>query len=114
MKKPITIMLASAAITAGALLASPAPAAPPAPVETNVSLVRTADLDLRSEAGRRQLDRRLASAARTVCGEASSFDLAGKNDVRRCRAETLVKADAQKARIVAAAEQGVIAVTAAR
>ncbi len=61
----------------------------PALETASISLVRTADLDLGSAAGQRQLDHRLANAAREVCGEASDVDIKGKNEVRRCRDETL-------------------------
>jgi UrcA family protein len=77
--------------------------------------VHTADLDLDSQAGRQRLERRLAAAAIEVCGTASDFDLAGKNEVRRCRDETLAEARSRSDRIVAAAATGApIAVSAAR
>lgn len=53
------------------------------------STVQTADLDLSSAKGQRALDRRLELAVKEVCGTASDVDVAGKNDVRRCRVETL-------------------------
>jgi UrcA family protein len=90
----IRIVIASALITAAALKAVPA-LAETAPGPVNVSIVETADLDLGSEAGKRQLDRRLAHAAREVCGTASEIDLEGTNDVRACRADVLAKARAQ-------------------
>lgn len=116
MKKPILIALASALITAGAIKAAPAFAqTAPLEGEVQVSLVRTADLDLRSEAGQRELDQRLARAAREVCGEASNADLVGQNDVRQCRDDVLAKAHAQRDQLFAAADRGaVIAITAAR
>ncbi|MDQ3247061.1 MAG: UrcA family protein [Pseudomonadota bacterium] len=115
MKKPILLMFASAAVTAGLLLATPASAEPLADAATHVILVRTAGLDLSSNAGRRRLDARLARAAREVCGTASDADLNGKNDVRRCRVETLARAVTQKDALVAATERGaLIAVSAAR
>jgi UrcA family protein len=81
----------------------------------NVSVVRTVDLDLSSDAGRRQLDRRLMVAAREVCGTASDADLAGKNIVRRCRDEVLAQAHARRDTLVASAQPSEpIAVTAAR
>lgn len=90
----LKIVLTSALITAAALKAVPALAETgPAPV--NISIVHTADLDLTSDAGRRQLDQRLTQAAREVCGEASDVDLEGKNDVRACRANVLAKARAE-------------------
>ncbi len=112
MKKAIHIVLVSALITTGIIKAAPALAEAPAG-DTNVSLVRTADLDLRSAEGRRKLDQRLANAAREVCGTASDVDVAGKNDVRKCRDETLAKARGQREAIVAGRD-AVIAVTAAR
>ena len=37
------------------------------------------DLDLRTEAGTKSLDRRILRAVIEVCGSASDFDLKGKN-----------------------------------
>ena len=68
-----------------ALLATPAFAEPPSPA---TSIVRVADLDLASQAGQRSLDRRLSLAIAEVCGTASDADLAGQNEVRRCRVAT--------------------------
>ena len=113
MKKAITIALASALITTAAIKAAPAIAQEPAVTETNVSLVRTGDLDLGSEAGRRTLELRLARAAREVCGAASDADVVGRNEVRQCRDETIAKAKAQSDSRIAA-RGGVIAVTASR
>lgn len=48
-------------------------------------VVAYGDLDLRREADLRKLDRRLEIAIAEVCGIASDFDPAGKNQVRRCR-----------------------------
>ncbi|MEO8176546.1 MAG: UrcA family protein [Sphingomicrobium sp.] len=117
MKKAITIVLTSALITTAAIKAAPALAAeaPAAPAALNVSLVRTADLDLASSDGQRRLDQRLANAAREVCGKASDVDLEGKNDVRKCRDDTLAKAQGQRDAVLAAADRGgLVAVTAAR
>lgn len=113
MKKAIYIAFASALITTAAIKAAPAIAQEPAGTEMNISLVRTGDLDLGSEAGRRKLEQRLARAAREVCGAASDIDVEGKNAVRECRSETLAKAQAQHNSLVAD-RGGVIAVTAAR
>ena len=116
MKKPILIALTSALITAGAIKAAPAFAeAPAAPPAVEMALVETADLDLSTSAGQRQLDTRLAHAVRDVCGTASDADLAGTNDVRKCRHDTLAKANAQRAELLAAADRGArIAILAAR
>src|SRR5436190_1099053 len=69
-----------------AFTATPALAESPATVS---STVQTADLDLSSAAGQRALNHRLSLAAIDVCGTASDVDIAGKNDVRQCRAEVL-------------------------
>ena len=113
MKKAIYIALTSALITTAAIKAAPAIAQEPAATETNISRVRTADLDLGSETGQRKLELRLARAAREVCGTASDVDVVGKNAVRKCRDETLAKARAQSESALAA-RGGVIAVTASR
>lgn len=116
MKKSFYIALFSALLTAGLIKAAPALAETPTPVEeVAVSLVRTSDLNLGTTAGQRQLDQRIAHAAREVCGVASNVDIEGKNDVRKCRNETLAKAEVQKSSILAAAGRGAtIAITASR
>ena len=110
MKNAIAIALAAALITTAAIKAAPALAETPAG-ETKVSVVRTADLDLSSSLGRRQLDLRLARAARDVCGTGSDADLQGRNAVRRCRAEVLHRA---RDALLAAARRGSPTVVAAR
>jgi UrcA family protein len=69
-----------------AFTATPALAEPPVTVS---SIVQTADLDLSTAKGQRALDRRLQQAVNEVCGTASDVDIAGKNDVRQCRVDTL-------------------------
>ena len=93
MIKTFKIALTAFLITAGAIRGAPALAEPTSP--QNVTIVRTADLDLNSKAGRTALDHRLVTAAYEVCGTASNVDLAGKNEVRACRADTLSKARAE-------------------
>lgn len=95
-----------------ALAASPAPAAP-APAAAPV-IVRTADLDLASRAGQRLLERRLAKAVVEACGAASDADLAGSNDVRRCRDETRAQIAADRERLIALASRSRPIVIAAR
>lgn len=114
MKKPILIAVGSALATAALLRADAALAEGTADPSMVVSLVRTADLDLASADGRRALDRRLAAAARDVCGQASDADLAGRNDVRACRVDVLARARADSTILLAAARNPVIAVTASR
>jgi UrcA family protein len=116
MKKSFYIALFSALLTAGLIKAAPALAQTPAGQgEVAVSLVHTSDLDLGTAAGQRQLDLRIAHAARDVCGPASDVDLEGKNEVRKCRDESLARAQVQKASVLAAADRGAtIAITASR
>ena len=76
-----------------ALSATPALAEEPV---TSTSIVQTADLDLSTAKGQRALDLRLSQAAKEVCGTASDVDIAGKNDVRRCRVETLANLSAER------------------
>lgn len=116
MKNPFVIAIASALITAGAIKAAPALAeAPSSSAEAYVSLVKTADLDLSSKAGQRQLDARIAQAAREVCGTPSDADLVGQNKARQCRHDAIAQATSSREALLAAANRGaVVAVTAAR
>ena len=112
--KAITIVLASALITAAAIKAVPALAETASP-DVAVSVVHTADLNLASQSGQRQLDRRLSLAAREVCGIASDVDLEGKNAVRACRDNVLAEARQQGRVLIAEGKRGgSIAVVAAR
>ena len=116
MKQTLRIILASALITAAAIKGAPALAeAGPAEPAIEVSVVHTADLDLSTSVGRRQLETRIARAAREVCGAASDIDLKGKNQVRKCRDDVLANAGAQSDNLQSAARRGdAIAITAAR
>ena len=88
-----------------AFSATPALAEPPV---IATSIVETADLDLSSQSGQRALDHRLNQAVKEVCGTASDVDVAGKNDVRRCRVETLASlASERDQRIAAASSQSI-------
>ena len=92
--------LLSLAIAAVAFTASPAIAQTAGSSQLAVSY---ADLDLRTDAGVRRLDRRIRSAAELTCGPISSADPAGTNAVLDCRSATLASARAQRDLIVAAA-----------
>ena len=81
------------------LAATPVLAESPAPEHDRI-VVSTADLDLGSISGQRMLDRRLAKAVVEACGSAADFDLAGSNDVRRCRDETTASINANRDRLV--------------
>ena len=107
----IRIIIASTLITTAAIKAVPALAEPVAAQDINVSIVRTADLDLSTQSGRRALDHRLVNAAREVCGTASDVDLAGQNKVRACRVNVLSDARAKGDRL---ASRGAVITIAAR
>lgn len=94
MKQTLLLMTGSALATAALFFASaPARAAQlsAAAVEA-VKVVPTADLDLASATGRKALDRRIGRAVVELCGQAADVDLAGRNAVRQCRADTLATA----------------------
>ena len=61
------------------------------------------DLDLRTEAGTKALDRRIWRAVVAVCGTAPDYDIEGKNDVRECRRDTRRVAAAQADLAIASA-----------
>ncbi|MGH6651249.1 MAG: UrcA family protein [Sphingopyxis sp.] len=69
-------------------------------------VVQHGDLDLKTERGARTLDRRIWRAAVEVCGTASDFDIAGKNDIRECRRETRLLAAAQADAMIASVARG--------
>jgi len=90
MKQTLLIIAGSALATAAVIKASPASSEPLRPQA--VAIVQTADFDLSSPSGRRQLDLRLVHAAHEVCDTASDADLAGKNTAGRCRTDVLARA----------------------
>lgn len=75
-----------------------------AAVEQSSVEVSYAGLDLASTAGTAELDRRIATGVRTVCGNPGQ-DLRMRSEVRRCRAEALRGARLQQARVIADARQ---------
>lgn len=105
MKKPFLIILGSALATSAVIKAAPAFAEP---IQA-VSVVRTADLDLASNAGRAALDHRLIVAAQEVCGTAADVDLAGRNAVRQCRTDVLAKARARSEQLATRGERIIVA-----
>jgi UrcA family protein len=115
MKNPFVLAIASAIVTAGLIKAAPALAETPAAEQTHFSYVKTADLNLASEGGKRALDRRLAQAAREVCGVPSDADLVGQNKARECRDQAIAQAASERDELLATANRGaVIAVAASR
>lgn len=93
------IRFSSALVGATMLLATPA-FAQVEPVSIEVSIV---DLDLASDAGRAQLDRRIRHAADEIC-DPSGRDLAARAAYQTCRSETLAAASRQVARLTGKAE----------
>lgn len=88
MKKLLILAALTATSVGQPALAQSTPANPSVAVQHR-------DLDLRTEAGTKSLDRRIWRTVVEVCGTASDFDLKGKNDVRQCRADTRLAASAQ-------------------
>ena len=103
MKKTLLIIAASALVTSVAIRAAPALAE--APAQANVSIVRTADLDLSSPAGQRELQQRLVVAAHAVCDDPSAVDLKAGNDEAECRDQVLETAR-EKAAAIATRNNG--------
>jgi UrcA family protein len=69
--------------------------APAAASNSTTHIVRYADLDLSSEAGRTTLDRRIDYAVRMVCGSAQSGTIQEKLSVEKCSATARASAKAQ-------------------
>ena len=84
-----------------------APIAPPAFAEpaTHTALVEHRDLDLKSTAGAKALQQRVWRAVVAVCGTTSDFDIAGQNDIRQCRRDTLQAASVQADLAIAGASR---------
>ena len=78
-------------ITAFCALAMAAPFTPAsAEPEARIEIaVRHADLDLRTEAGKRVLDRRIRIAVQTACGTPSAIDLKSDRLAKRCRMDAV-------------------------
>ncbi|HEY9552812.1 UrcA family protein [Allosphingosinicella sp.] len=97
-------------IILAALVAAPllAPAlAQEAALADQTEFVSYDDLDLGNAADVRILDRRIRTAVEAACGPASNADPAGRNEVRRCRAETTARVAAQRNVAIAEARQPV-------
>lgn len=95
--------LLTLATSAAALAVTPVGAAGPA---AGIAIVSTADLDLSNVRDQRVLDQRLTNAIVEACGEASNFDIEGRNDVRACRVEARAKVNASRDRLVQLAQRG--------
>ncbi|MEL6541472.1 MAG: UrcA family protein [Pseudomonadota bacterium] len=90
----------AAAFALTAAIAAPATSAQAAPEGKSV-LVPIADLNLNSQSGREVLDRRIAKAVNTVCGQATG-PLAYRTAAKKCQAKTM--AVAKQSRDLAVAE----------
>lgn len=98
MKKLLILAALAAASSGQPAFARTAPA-------NETAAVQHRDLDLRTEAGTKALDRRIWRAVVAVCGTYSDFDLKGKNEVRQCRRDTKRVASAQADVVVANASR---------
>ena len=78
------------------------PAAANVPHDPGTRVVRYADLDLGSAAGRARLEQRIGAAVRAVCGAPLRGDLRSERAVRACRTETLARVVRPAAAAVAA------------
>jgi len=83
-----------------ALCTAPASAEP----VQHSQIVGHSDLDLGTDAGVRELDRRIRVAARSVCGTATATDPRSWIQVRQCRKDTITALSGQRARALAAAK----------
>ena len=68
--------------------------------------VRYADLDLRAEAGRAKLDRRIVYAARQLCGRFDKVELYKNEDIGNCHSAVKASAKPQVQALMAALESG--------
>lgn len=97
--KPLTFAIALLAALPAPVLAQH----PGKDVRGSEARVSYADLNLRTQAGRQMLDRRIARAVNSVCFDTSgSVDMARKMAVRRCVVETQAQVEPQRDRILAA------------
>jgi UrcA family protein len=97
-----TILILAAA--AAASFAVPALAESGA-FDSRTAAISFANLDLSSEAGIRELDRRIGAAARDACGTPSVADPKGRQKARACRADAIESAGEQRSRAIEAARR---------
>lgn len=95
------------ALLASTLAASAAFAVAPAHAESNgvrSVAVHYADLDLKSQAGKSALERRIAFAAETVCGPADNLSYHSRKSVAGCEARAIANAGRATVDVIASAE----------
>jgi UrcA family protein len=97
-----TILIIAALASLG--LAVPAQAESTA-LDSRSQVVNFSKLDLGSQAGIRELDRRIGAAARQACGTPSAADPTGWSKVKDCRANAVERAADQRSRAIAAARR---------
>jgi UrcA family protein len=90
----------------GTILAIGAAPASAAAVEKFTSEVRYGDINLTSDAGVAQLQRRITNAARKICGYADARDLNGSQAVAACRRAAISAAAPKVELAVAGARNG--------
>jgi UrcA family protein len=95
-----TILILAAFAAAG--FAAPVSAESPA-FGSRSETVNVSKLDLSSNAGIRELDRRIGAAAREACGTPSVADPTGWRKVKACRADAIGRAAEQRSRAIASA-----------
>ena len=116
MKNPYAIALVSALITAGAIKAAPALAeTPSANLETRVSYVQTADLDLSNQAASARSTSGSRRPLAKFAEKPSDSDLVGQNKARECRQDVISRATAIATLCSPLPSRGaIIAITASR
>lgn len=95
------------ALLASTLAASATFAVAPAHADSSAFrsvAVRYADLDLKSQAGKATLERRIAFAAETVCGPADTLSYHSRRSVAGCEARAIANAGRATVDVIAAAE----------
>jgi UrcA family protein len=97
-------LFAAAAAGAATLALSPVHAELGAP---RTQEVRYDDLDLSKPAGKARLERRIAQAARIVCGPDYSGSITTRMAVAECRADAVADARRAMVEVVATAERAV-------
>jgi UrcA family protein len=99
-----------ASVTAGLVTFAVSPAQAELDAPRSV-LVRYGDLDLKSDAGRATLDKRIAFAAGTVCGPADGLSYSSRRSVAACEERAIANASRGLVEVFASA-QGEIRVAA--
>ena len=102
-RKAIFVSLSAAAAFLNVAVAAPAQAAD---YDGRSIAVRYADLDLTTTVGAARLERRIAYAAKIVCGPADMRALDQAMQVRACRTGAIASAEPQVKLILALADRG--------